>query len=307
MSSKMTLAQSSDTYRIGFIFDILPENTPALLAEMQNEIRSVVGQDANIEFPESAIYVNDLDIETARINYQAIINNDDVDIIIAFGVISNVIITGAESHDKPTILFGTLAADFSRVSGEDQTSGVKNLSLILASFSISRDLNVFHEMINYRNVGVVFADYAIEILPVRELLETISSELNTEYTLISYKNVDEIYDQIEGIDAVYFANTFYFTEEQIIDLSRFLIERKLPSYTNAGTREVELGIMASSQTDDNINQFFRRIALNIEAIVNGTDAGDLPTYLDTNEQLILNFNTASEIGGPLQYSRIYDT
>lgn len=142
---------------------------------------------------------------------------------------------------------------------------------------------------------------------MRDLLDSTFEELGSEYSIISFNDVDEIKNQLQDIDAVYFANTFYFTDQQIRELSEYMIELGIPSYTSAGSNDVELGIMASSQTDDNIDQFFRRIALNIEAIVNGANAGDLPTYLDTNEQLILNFNTASKVGGPLKYSLIYNT
>lgn len=305
--SDSTFAQSKDSYKIGFIFDILPENAPVLIGAMQNEIRSVVGQDANIEFPTSGIYVNDFDLDKARVNYQAILENEEIDIIVAFGVISNVIITGADSHSKPTILFGTLASDFGRATEDNETSGIENLSLILASYSIRKDLNVFHELINFQKAGIVVEEYALELLPMRDLLDSTFEELGSEYSIISFNDVDEIKNQLQDIDAVYFANTFYFTDQQIRELSEYMIELGIPSYTSAGSNDVELGIMASSQTDDNIDQFFRRIALNIEAIVNGANAGDLPTYLDTNEQLILNFNTASKVGGPLKYSLIYNT
>lgn len=300
-------AQETNTYKIGFIFDLLPENAPILLDLMQHEIRSVVGQDANILFPNSGIYVNDFNLQTAEKNFQAINDNEDVDIIVAFGAISNVVITNAESHKKPTILFGTLASEFNKINSEKQTSGIKNLSLILASYSISKDLMAFKELINYKNVGIVLEEYALEILPIRELLDDIYSNLDAEYTIISFSKVNEIKDKLVDIDAVYFTNTFYFTDQQIMELSEYMIEKKLPSYTSAGSNDVELGIMASSQTDDNIEQFFRRIALNVESVINGVDAGDLPTYLDTNEQLILNFNTARKVGGPLKYSLIYKT
>ena len=179
----------------------------------------------------------------------------------AFGAISNVVITNAESHKKPTILFGTLASEFNKINSEKQTSGIKNLSLILASYSISKDLMAFKELINYKNVGIVLEEYALEILPIRELLDDIYSNLDAEYTIISFSKVNEIKDKLVDIDAVYFTNTFYFTDQQIMELSEYMIEKKLPSYTSAGSNDVELGIMASSQTDDNIEQFLEELLL----------------------------------------------
>jgi|GEM_PF-726200 len=302
-----TKAQGQETYNIGFIFDILPENADVLLGVMQNEIRSVVGQDATINFPESGIYINNLSLQTAQENFEAVNENPDVDIILAFGAINNVIVTGAERHDKPTILFGTITQDFSTFPVGAETSGINNLSLILTSQSIRDDLSIFHQLVGFRNIGLVFEDYIMGVLPVQETISPILDSLNVDYRIINFETADDIIDGLNGIDAVYFANTFFLTEQEVTEISQVLIDKGLPSFTSSGSREVELGIMASNQTDDNLDQFFRRIALNIEAIVNGQNASELPTYLETNEQLILNFNTASLVGGPLKYSLIYNT
>ncbi len=300
-------AQTKQSYNIGFIFDTLPENAEILLVQMQNEIRSVVGQDATINFPESGIYVNNLSLDTARDNFEAINANPDVDIILAFGVLNNMVILGNEAHDKPTILFGTITREFKSESLSDETSGIHNLSLILTSQSITQDLSLFNELINFRRVGIVFEDYLMDVLPVEETIASITDSLGVDYSIINYNTIDEIIEGFDEVDAVYFANTFFLTEDEVSRLAQEMIDRRIPSYTSSGSREVELGIMASNQTDDNLDQFFRRIALNIEAIVNGQNPSELPTYLATTEQLVLNFNTASLIGGPLKYSLIYDT
>ncbi|RNC85869.1 MAG: TolC family protein [Balneola sp.] len=300
-------AQTKQSYNIGFIFDTLPENAEILLVQMQNEIRSVVGQDATINFPESGIYINNLSLEGARDNFKAINENPEVDIILAFGVLNNVVILENEVHNKPTILFGTITREFKSESLSEETSGIDNLSLILTSQSITQDLSIFSELVNFRKVGIVFEDYLMDVLPLEETIASITDSIGVEHRIINYNSLDEIIESLDEVDAVYFANTFFLTEDEISRLSQEMIDRRIPSYTSSGSREVELGIMASNQTDDNLDQFFRRIALNVEAIVNGKNPSELPTYLDATEQLILNFNTASLIGGPLKYSLIYDT
>lgn len=291
-------AQSKQNYNIGFIFDTLPENSETLLAQMQNEIRSVVGQDAIINFPLSGVYVNNLSLDTARDNFEAINANPEIDLILAFGVLNNVIILGNETHQKPTILFGTITKEFKPSFISYETSGIDNLSLILTSQSIKQDLTIFRELINFKKIGIVFEEYVLDVLPIEETVDSIMDSLGVDYSIISYNTVEEIIEGFDGVDAVYFANTFFLTEDEVSRLAKKMIDRRIPSFTSSGTREVELGIMASNQADDNLDQFFRRIALNIEAIVNGQNASELPTNLATPEQLILNFNTASLIGGP---------
>ena len=45
-----------------------------------------------------------------------------------------------------------------------------------------------------------------------------------------------------------------------MELSEYMIEKKLPSIL-AGSNDVELEITASSQLEDNIEQFFRKLLL----------------------------------------------
>ena len=48
--------------------------------------------------------------------------------------------------------------------------------------------------------------------------------------------------------------------------------------------------------------FFRRIALNVEAIIAGTNASELPIFIDYKNKLTINHTTAKEIDFSLRYS-----
>lgn len=74
-----------------------------------------------------------------------------------------------------------------------------------------------------------------------------------------------------------------------------------------GPEDVRNGYFATLQADENLDQFFRRIALNIEAYISGTPLSELPIYIDYTTRLTINYNTAEAIGVPIKYSLIGET
>ena len=103
------------------------------------------------------------------------------------------------------------------------------------------------------------------------------------------------------------AGGYYLTNTEMQELAQVLIEKKLPSFTANPVTDVENGIMATNHDQSELNQFFRRIALTVESVVNGEGLSELSTQLKTNKALTINFNTAEQIGIPLKYSLIVST
>ncbi len=148
--------QQKDSYNIGILLDAGTPELSYLLDSLKAEITAVVGEDADIVFPDESILTKELDIERAAQNYQTLISND-TDIIIAFGQINNTIISNQEVHVKPTILFGAVNLDLVDFDENKQTSGIENFTYLIASQSYRRDLEVFKSIFDYRRVGVVEA------------------------------------------------------------------------------------------------------------------------------------------------------
>ena len=84
------------TYSIGILLDNRTEELNPLLLQLQDQIKAVVGEDANIVFPEGSILVNNSNLQKAESNYQQLLN-DDTGIILAFGVINNKVIRNQSS------------------------------------------------------------------------------------------------------------------------------------------------------------------------------------------------------------------
>lgn len=286
---------------IGILTDKSSEQTQSLLAQLKTEIRAVVGQNASITFKD--VLENNFNAEVAKSNYQALVNND-TDIILSFGVINNIVIYQEQSYPKPTIVFGSVNNDFMDLPDNKRTSGINNITYLIAPISYKEDLEVFKSIYNFKKVGIIVDDYLPTALPIKDLFDTYFSKNEGDYKLIPISNETDIGNSLNDVDAVYLAGGFYRSDEELKNIITGINSKKLPSFSAFEKRTVAQGILATNQPDTNINQFFRRIALNVEAIIGGTNASELPLFIDYKNKLTINHTTAEQIDFPLRYSML---
>ncbi|MBW2172160.1 MAG: TolC family protein, partial [Deltaproteobacteria bacterium] len=74
-----------------------------------------------------------------------------------------------------------------------------------------------------------------------------------------------------------------------------LVERRLPSFSWWGWQEVEMGILAGIAPESTMEHLARSVAVNVQDILRGEDAGTLPAAFTLSEQLTINMATARAI------------
>ena len=300
-----TLTFSQDnTFKIGFLLDKNSVEINELMNELSDEISAVVGEDAVLEFPEVSKLVNNFDSSTALNNYNVLVENN-TDIIIAFGVVNNAVISKIGTYQKPTIVFGALSEEL--LTDESLVSNITNYTSIVTSQSYTEDIKLLQKLASPKSIGVVVEKAFIDNLPVASTFNDISKDLNIEIKLIPFDSLSDITSSLDNIDAVYLAGGFYLSDSEMQELANALIEKRLPSFTSNPVKDVINGILATSHDQSELNQFFRRIALTVESILNGNALATLSTKLESKSTLTVNYNTAEKIGLPLKYSLIAST
>ncbi|ARV09342.1 hypothetical protein BTO05_06710 [Winogradskyella sp. PC-19] len=300
-----TLTFSQDkTFKIGFLLDKNSVEINELLKELSDEISAVVGEDAVLEFPEVSKLVNNFDSSTALNNYNVLVKNN-TDIIIAFGVVNNAVISKIGTYQKPTIVFGALSEEL--LTDESLVSNITNYTSIVTSQSYIEDIKLLQKLASPKTIGVVVEKAFIDNLPIASTFNDISKDLNIEIKLIPFDSLSDITSNLDNIDAVYLAGGFYLSDSEMQELANVLIEKRLPSFTSNPVKDVINGILATSHDQSELNQFFRRIALTVESILNGNALSTLSTKLESKSTLTVNYNTAEKIGLPLKYSLIAST
>nr|WP_298929709.1 TolC family protein [uncultured Allomuricauda sp.] len=297
----ISFAQNTKTVTIGILADETSVENAPLLEKLQNEITAVVGQDAKVVFKDPI--ENGFDLDTAKSNYLAM-EASDVDIILVFGVINNIALYQQKVYAKPVIVFGSVNSDFIDLPKDQKTSGINNIAYIIAPLSYAKDLDAFNSIYEYKKVGILVDDYLPEALPIKELFDTYFADKDAAYTLINLHEDGNVSDLLGDVDAVYLAGGFDLSEVAFRNLVSTINENQLPSFSANRKRDVEKGILATNQPETTIDQLFRRIALDVESIVNGTNPSELPMLLEYKNRLSLNFNTAKEIKFPLRYSML---
>ena len=292
------------TYQVGFLLDRNSTEISGLLVELSNEISAVVGEDAVLEFPDTSKLVNNFDSVKALTNYNILLQ-DNIDIIIVFGIVNNAVISNIGIYQKPTIVFGALSEEL--LSDETAVSNITNYTSILTSQSYTDDMKLLKKLSNPKKVGVIVEKALTDNLPIAETFSKIGDELNLEMSLITFRSLADITSNLNNIDAVYLAGGFYLSDLEIKQLAEVLIKKKLPSFTANPVKDVKNGILATNHDQSELNQFFRRIALTVESVVNGDGLSGLSTKLESKSTLTVNYNTADKIGLPLKYSLIATT
>jgi outer membrane protein TolC len=304
ISTGNALAQR--TYEIGVLVDYKNDEFIPIFDQLRSEIVAVVGSDANIVFSKQGILANNFDIKLARRQYQEL-QKSSVDIILAFGPINNEVIVNQKSYPKPTILFGAVNTDVVDIDAAKRVSGIRNFTYILLSNSYRKDMLDFRTIFPFERVGVIGAYGPWDTVETRDVLDSVFAEIGAEYELLTYESPQQLEQELENVDSVYMAEGFGILRAEVKELADIFIRKKLPSFTNTATSDVRDGWLATNQSDSSFERLFRRIALSVDAVVNGENLSQRPVYIDLGEVITLNYNTAEKIGVALRFSQIATT
>lgn len=299
--SQICYGQTKETFKIGILLDNRVIELEPYLDHLKTQVKAVVGEDAIIEFAETDILSNHFNLEVAKSNYKQLINSH-VDIILSFGVFSNLIISQLQHFEKPTFILGASIQDLNGLDTSKKTSGIHNFSYLIDSKSYLKDLNDFKKLVNYKQVGfIIESAYYNQDIIRHNLTQLFNSN---EVKIIPYNTIDDIVNHLDGVDAVYLAGGFDLTITQIQQLAQVFKKKELPSFTSHGIGQVQQGLMVTNQTKNNFEQITRRISLSIEAYVNGTPLSELPVFLELSSRLTINYNVADKLGVPIKYSQL---
>jgi outer membrane protein TolC/ABC-type uncharacterized transport system substrate-binding protein len=304
--SSLSEAYAKTTFNIGMMLDNKSDQTSVLLNRLKDQIKAVVGEDATIKFPADSLLVNHFDLSTATDQYQQLINND-LDLIIAFGVITSEVVSKQKKHAIPTILFGAINQDYNNLDITKKTSGIDNFTYLIESESFKEDLSKLKQLTPFTKIGIVIDKGVVSFLHLQDVFDEALKGLDSGYKIIPFDSVEDILNGLDDIDAMYLAGGFFLKEADIQKLASKLIEKKIPSFTLNSINQVKMGIMASHKAEGDIEQFFRRIALTVDDYISGIPLAKMPVFIDYTSQLTINYNTAEAIGVPIKYSLISDT
>jgi outer membrane protein TolC len=302
----VTRAQQQEPIDVGIMVDQIPAEFPSMFDRMMTEIRAVVGVGAPIRLTQGDVRPNGFDPARAEDIYRSMVDGD-TDVIFAFGPVSASVVSGRDAYPKPTILFGGVNRDLLDLPEPGSTSGVSNFTYVITSESYERDLRTLKALYDFRTLGIVIPPGPIGVLRLEDRLDELMDQLGADLRVIGYESPASLASSLDGVDAVYLLESVFIPTAEVAEIAGLLIERRIPSFSGGRRDDVELGLMATNQPAGGMDAFMRRIALLMEAVVNGEDVADRPVFFDVTETLTVNFHTARAIGVPMRYSLITTT
>lgn len=294
-------AQERKQYTIGLLGDQIGKDYQQQIAELKSNIRAVLGEFATVDFRD--ILLNNYELEKARTNYRQLVE-EGVDIVLAFGLVNNMALGERDSFPIPTLALGLANADFINIPENQNYTGINNLNYLVAPVSYYDDLHVFKDLYDYKRLGIVMDKLLMDNIPFEEYFDEYFEDKEAEYSFIPLDETLNLSDRLLEFDAIYVAGGYYLTDDEFRAMAAEIMEANLPSFSAFGLEDLERGLMATNQADTYINFYYRRIALNIEAVVKGINPSELPINIDTNRQLSVNFIVANNVDLPLRFSKI---
>ena len=225
-----------------------------------------------------------------------------VDIVVTIGVVSSNEIATRKSFPKPTIAAVTIdpAAQSFPLNQERSRSGKDNFTFIADVKEAGIEVTFFRDFVGARKFAVLIEPLLAESWPEFSALLK-QAETNYQVEFIEVPVTDSPSAVVAAIpgeaQAVLVGPLSQYSRQQVRDLAQGLIARKLPSYTFAGEQGVEDGLLVTTnQMSQARTQMARRIAINIQRILLGTNAKDLSVTMQFTSRVIYNQGTGLAIG-----------
>ena len=297
-------AWSKNSVNIGILVDANDAQQNILVSRLRQELELLLSSKYKINLNEKNILSSHWSTAESLNNYITLSKNNTIDIIISVGIITSSVVIQQKTFNKPVIAIGIVAPESQNILlTQSDTSGINNLSYILFNRSISNDLDTFFQISPYKKVALIASSHLIsqlslsrskqsKMLTIQKLMERNGTEF---VALPVEKKISEASDKLNDIDAVYVGYLGRLEGDGKDKLINTLMKRKIPSFSFTAT-DVERGVLFSNAPKLPIDKIVRRLALNIEAILDGKNASTLPVSVSFLEKLTVNMETAKRIG-----------
>ena len=304
-ASHVAIAQMAcDPCQVGVVLDGQWERNDEVRGVFESEVIDLIGDDFDIRFPENKRLLGDFSLIGVADAVDRLISDPEVDLIFTMGPVASTYVARLEVLPKPVVAIFVIDPEVQGIptaidAQGERISGVTNLSYVTYPSDIERNIRRLREITPFERLTLLTSEGLVQAVPeLRANLLTQVESLDVEVSAASVgTSVEAAIAAIpDDTDAVYVYPLIQLPSGDLERLIQALIERRLPSFSYWGRREVEQGLLASLYASEAFNRLGRRIALNVQRILFGEDAGSLPVDFERRIRLSLNVETARAIG-----------
>jgi len=284
---------------VGVLGDGLQSRAVIPVELLQKEFSDLMQPEFNVRMPMDKQLNGGWTVEGVRSALNELLNDPEVEVIVANGVVASHLAGQWGKLKKPVI--APIVIDAKLQGFAERREALRSNFVYLSSFhSVDDDLTLIRNAVPFSHLAVLVQRVTLEGVPaIQAMTERLRQNPYFEVSVIAVEDsVDDLISQIpEETDMVYVAPLFRLDDQQMKYLAQRLIARKLPSFSLLGKLEVEMGLMMSATglTADH-TRLARRIALTLQALLlNEADPAPRSPDIGTS-RLVINMATARAIG-----------
>ena len=291
--------RTAGVIHVGVVLDAPSERNTWILKEFEKQLTDFFVPQSDVRFVPEYTMTADGTLPGIRSAIDKLMRDPEVEIVLALGAVSSYEISQRKNLSKPVIASYVLDAELQGLPMKNGASGVKNLNYISVSYSAKTTISLFRTIVPFKKLAVLIEPVTLEGIP--QLRERVAGEaksmgVDMVWVPVAGSAQDALNQMPSDVDAVYVTPLTRLTEKGFHELVDGLIKRKLPSFSFLGKSEVELGVLAAYAPGDDVTRRARRVAVNMQRIFNGEDAGTIPVGFSSPAQLTINMATARAIG-----------
>ncbi|WP_372683661.1 TolC family protein [Desulfosarcina sp.] len=286
------------TVRIGVVYDGDSQGFPAARDLFFNEIESMTRGAHTVVFPAETQISGNWNVPQINRAIDRLMASGQVDMLLTLGQVSTHEVCRRRRLSKPVFAAYVVDAKLQGIPSKKGTSGIRNLNYINNLSDHNRALQLFRRIAPFYRMTILADDFLLASIPQ---LNTVARRLANEFSIkVTVAKVgDSGAGALERIpadtDAVFLSLLPRLSDPEFQKLVDGLTARKLPSFSFRGRTDVKKGILAGTIPEDSLLHLARSVAINVQEVLDGADAGDLSTTFAAGEELAINMATARAI------------
>lgn len=284
---------------LGVVTDCPTSSASFLVDLIIKEANVLMQSDHEVVLDPANLLRSDCEIGKAKANLDQLLADETIDLILGVDALSSHAMVKNGPYNKPVIAVTIINAQVQKTPiTREGGSGVKNLTYLELPFSPMRDIEVFHNMTDFNQLAIVMDEAVFTGIPeMKEFLESSLSELGLTFDFVFTESTAAatLAKLNDSIDAVYYFPSDNLSDSEYQNLLNQVNSKQLPSFSLLGRLDVDRGVLAGVAAASNVDLIARRIALNIQRIINGEDADEINVKLPQKEELVINMATARTI------------
>lgn len=296
----LTNSNAQKNVSIGILTDLRESDSRSsdLNKLLVDGIQKVTNTLYNIRVEDANILRSNVNLELTTLNYKKLSNR--CDLILLIGSLS---IKGAmqEEFTKPTIAIGAFSKHLQNLPyTSNNTSGKKNFSYILSTKSIREEVEIFKNMVEFKNLTFLFDEETYSTFNLKNT-ESFKKKFETKFNInvdvlvINRNKIDASLSNLPPeTDAVYISIPLEYTNEKYSEMIDELNEKKILSFA-MDKSAVSNGALMCFTDSYGFDYVVRKLGIMADEALRGIPLKEMYVNINKSKELYINMSTASRI------------